>query len=151
MVDIREERLSDASRKVVGEHFLGPHIVEPVHGHIIAKPHVSRFVGDELGTCQFLVEGRMFAQEHAGIIIQGSSRVFHASVLESRKDDEAILGKGIRDVGIVLQPMQGCGHLLEDDVQLSHLLRISFPVISRENAFTIGIFHLLQLACYKGE
>ena len=69
MVYAWEERFGDASREVIGKHFFGPYIVEPIHGYEVAKPHVSRFVGNELGACQLLVQRRMLAQEHAGIII----------------------------------------------------------------------------------
>ena len=47
--------------------------------------------------------------------------------------------------------MQGRGHLLEDDIQLCHLLRIGFAMISREDTVSISIFHLLQLARHERE
>ena len=77
--------------------------------------------------------------------------MFHASVLESRKNDEAVLGKRIRNVGIVFQPMQGRSYLFEDHIQLCYLLRIRFPMISCKDAFSVLMFHLLQLACHERE
>ena len=69
MVHTREKRFYDASCKVIGKYFLSPYVIEPIHGYKVAEPHVGGFVGDELGTGQFLVESWMFAQEHAIIIV----------------------------------------------------------------------------------
>ena len=109
------------------------------------------FVGDEFGTCQFFIQGRMFAEKHAGVVVQRSSRMLHPSVLEARQNDETVLFKRIRDIGIVLQPMQRRSDLSEDIIQLCHLLRVRFPVIGREDAFSVGIIHFLQLPCYERE
>ena len=151
MVDTWEQRFGNAGRKVVGKDFLGPYIVEPVHRHEITEPHVSRFMCDELGPCQFFIQSRVFAQEHAVVIVQCRSRMLHATVLEARKNDEAILGERVRDGGIVFQPMQGRSHLFEDHIQLGYFLWVRFPMIGRKDSFSVLIFHLFQLACHERE
>ncbi len=40
VVNLREIRIHDFSRHKVGKYFLGPHIIEPLHGNQIPKPHV---------------------------------------------------------------------------------------------------------------
>jgi len=44
--------------------------------------------------------------------------MLHASVLETGKDDEIILGKWVGDTGIIFQPTEGSHDLFEDSIQL---------------------------------
>ena len=43
----------------VGEHFLGPHIVEPPHGDKVAEPQVRGLVGQQVEPVQLFVGGRV--------------------------------------------------------------------------------------------
>ena len=37
---VEDEKAHDLCREPVGEHFLGPHVIEPPHRHIIPEPHM---------------------------------------------------------------------------------------------------------------
>ena len=59
VVDLGEEGLGHACCEVVGKDLLGPHVVKPAHGDIVAKPHVRRLVGYELYASELLVGRRV--------------------------------------------------------------------------------------------
>ena len=151
MVHLGEQRLGDAGGKVVGKYLLRPHIVKPRHRDIVAKPHVCRLVCDELRARQHLVQCGMLAQEHARVVIQRSTRMLHTAILEARQYDQAILGKGIGDARVLLQPVERRCHLLEYHLQLCHLACIHLTVIGHDGALPIHVLGPLQLAHHEGK
>ena len=85
----------------IGEHLLHPHIVEPTHRHQIAKPHVGRFVRQQLGAAGFLVLGGPFVQKQTRGFVLNRPGVLHAAVLKIRDGDEVEFLKRVLDLGVV--------------------------------------------------
>ena len=54
VIDLRKRRIHDLGRHEVREHLLQPHVVEPLHRHQIAEPHVRRLVRNQVGSPEVL-------------------------------------------------------------------------------------------------
>ena len=91
--------------KIVCKDFFSPYIIEPIHGNQVAKPHVGGFMGYKLCTTQFFIRCGMFIKKHLAVVVQGSPRMFHASILKSWKDNKIIFSERIGDVRIFFEPV----------------------------------------------
>ena len=151
MVHFRIGRADHLGGEPVGEDFLGPDIVEPFHRHIVAEPHVGRFMRDQLrATEQFVGRGGC-AQEDAPVIVERGTGMFHTAVLEVGQHNEVVFGKRIGDTGIFFQIIQRIKDQREYLGLLGQFLRIGFPVIHRKGpsgAFGKGTF---EFSGHKGE
>ena len=95
--------------------------------------------------------GGVFSQEHATVVVQGGSGMFHAPVLKTGQDNEIVFGKRVRDPGVFLQPFQRGVYLVKDDPGLGDLQRIGFPVVQRYTAPVTGLCLLLEFPGHKRE
>ena len=119
MVNLRETRIDDLRRHEIGKHFLGPHIVKPVHGNQVTKPHMRRLMRNEAGPSQQLgLAGRLIKKQTVSSILD-STDVLHAAVLETRDQGKIEFLVGVIDAGIVFQPAQ------RSAVQLKHCVHIA--------------------------
>ena len=100
----------------VGEYLFHPHIVEPAHGHEVAKPHVRCFMGNKRGAAQLLVAGSPIVEKQTRCPVLNSPDVFHAAVLKIGDGHEIELAERVFDLGIVLQKGQCIGVGGEDGV-----------------------------------
>ena len=129
VVDIRERRVHDLRGHEVGKHLLQPHIVEPLHRHEIAEPHVGRFVGNEVRPGQELILGRGLVEEERGRVVIDRSRVLHAAELKRRQEYEVEFFKRKFPVGVGFQPIERLLVQIEDDLAIRrYLLGISLAV-----------------------
>ena len=95
-------------------------------------------MGYQLQAVELLVGRGMLAQEDALVVELDGTGMLHAAELIARQHHEAEFLEGIGYAGIVFQPPQRQGHLVEDGLQLCHLLRVGL---------TVEGFHLAAVAC----
>ena len=108
-------------------------------------------VGDKLHAAKLLIERGVLAEEHLAVVVERSSRVLHAAILEAGEHDKVILGKGVGDARVLLQPLQRCRHLLEDGVQLRKALGVGLAVVCRKAMVAIIVGAAIELARHKRE
>ena len=140
VVHVGEFGVHHFRRHEVGEHFLGPDIVEPAHGHQVAKPHVSDFVGDQAGPAQQLLVGRvLIQQQQLGPVLDGAD-MLHAAVLECRYQREVELCERVGNTGVVLQPGNGRAVLGKNGIQVAgEHVGVGFPVQQGHVALAPGL------------
>ena len=144
VVDIWKLRRGDLRCKIVGKHLFNPHVGEPRHSHIVAKPHVSGFVSDERRTRQLLVGRGVLRQEQRVVVVERGTGVLHTAELKSRQHHKLIFCKRIFYAGVFLHPIQRVSHLLEDVVELANAFGVGFAVISPDGAVAVGILDVLK-------
>ena len=149
VVDLRVEGLGYPCGEVVGEDLLGPHLVEPLHRHQVAEPHVGGLVGYEFRAGQLVAEGGIGPEEHPSVVVEGGSGMLHAAVLESGQDDEVVLGEGVGYSGVLFEPLEGRGHLGEDVVELGRLGRIGLAVVGAETVAAVIVVPLEELTGHE--
>ena len=138
-------------RKEIGEHLFCPHVIEPAHGHHVAKPHVCRFVGYQLQTCLLLLWCGVFAEEYLVVGELYRSGMFHSAELESGEHHHIILAEREGYAGISFKPPYGVVGNVEHLVELRHLVGVGLPVECLDG--TAAAFCLLdaELSCHEGE
>ena len=65
---------------------------------------MGRFVSNQGTAAQLLAQCRVLIQEHTAVGIERCPSVLHSPELETGKDYQIILGKRIRNGGIIFQP-----------------------------------------------
>ena len=106
-------------------------------------------VGNQRTPPQLFVQGRLFIQKHTPVIIQCRSGMLHTTKLESGYNNQIVLGKRIRNTGIIFHPSQSIQYLSGNLRALGYPLRIRLPVINRNGAFVPLINLALQFPGYK--
>ena len=135
MVHLRERRVDDLRRHEVGEDLLHPHVVEPLHRHQIAEPHVRRLVRDHAGAIEQLVLRRRFVEQQARGVVEDGAGVLHPAELKRRNQHDVELAERIRDARVVLEPGERRRVEVEDRVPVArHLRRIGLAVKHPERA-----------------
>ncbi len=152
VVDPRKRRVHDLRRHEVGEDLLHPHVVEPLHRHQIAEPHVRGLVGDEARAAEHLVLGGALVEEDRVGVVEDGARVLHPAELEGRREEEVELAEPIGDAGVLLEPGQRRGVEVEDGVAVARdLLLVGLAVEHPERA-AVALRGLdLERARGKGE
>ena len=151
VVDGGVEGLYDACCEVVGEDLLGPHIVKPAHSDIVAKPHMCSLVGDDRRAAETLIEGRVVAEEHLRGVVERSTRMLHTAILEAWQHYEVVLGKGVFDACVLLQPLERILNLAEHIVELCDALGVGLAVVCRKAVSAIVIGLVVEDSCNEGE
>ena len=116
-------------RHEIGEDFLGPDVVEPAHGHQVAKPHMGGLVGDQVRPAQQIGQGRRFLQQQAlGAVLDGAN-MLHTAEGEPRDQYKIKFAEGIRYCRVLLQPVQGLPVQRENGIDIACQLRgVGLPV-----------------------
>ena len=84
-------------RHELGERFIQPQIVPPLHGDQVAKPHVCQFVQDGVGTGTELGASRGSAEQV--LITEGNAAcVLHCAGVVLGYEDLVILREWVRPV-----------------------------------------------------
>ena len=97
VVHVRERRIHDLRRHEVGEDLLHPHVVEPLHRHQIAEPHVRGLVRNQAGAAEQLVLRRRLVEQQAAGVVEDRAGMLHAAELERRNQHEVELAERIGD------------------------------------------------------
>ena len=129
MVYLRKGRTDDLRGKPVGKDLLGPDIVEPFHGDVVAEPHVGRLMGDELRPVEQFVSRRLGPQKDATVIVERGTGMFHAAVLEIGQHNEVVFGEGIGDARIFFHEIERIEDQGEDSGFLGQFGGIGLPII----------------------
>ena len=116
MVDLGKRGVDDAGRHEVGERLLQPDVVEPLHRHEVAEPHVRRLVGDEAGAAEMGVLRGALVEQQRVLVVEDGAGMLHAAVLKRRHEHEIELLERERDARVVLEPGQRGGVEVEDGV-----------------------------------
>ncbi len=151
VVKLREQPAGEHGGKVVGKHLFGPHIVKPLHGHIVAKPHVGSLMGYQLGAAQMVGPGGILSEEDGAVIIECGTGVLHASKLESGENHEVIFGKGVGDAGIFFEYAQGVLHLAEYFVDLRQPVGILLAIVSSDGASVARVLPVVEFTGRESE
>ena len=139
VVDLRELFAHDHRSEEIRENLFGPDVVEPLHRHVVAEPHVRRFVRDQAASRHAVFGRRIVFEEHRTVGVECRPHVLHTAVLETGDDDQVVFGERIGYSGICFQPVERMEYLSEDFRALGRFLRIGFAVVQRYTA-AVAVF-----------
>ena len=152
VIDFGKRGIDNLGSHKIGKNFLKPYVVEPVHGHQIAKPHVGRFVGDQAGATQFLVFCRIFIQHQAGFAVKNRADVLHTAILKAGHEGKIEFGKRQFDSGIIFHPLNGMDVQVKNAGQVAlYLGLVGFAVKHGHAAAIAGLGCFLKFARTKGK
>src|SRR5215813_5759591 len=125
MIHIGKGRIDDLRSHEIGEDFLHPDVVEPLHRDEAAEPHMRRLMRD--GTCaiKHLIFCSGFIEQYACSVVEDRTRMFHAAELKRRNQNKIEFTESIGNSGVLLKPVQGRGMEIENGFFVSFdLLRV---------------------------
>ena len=132
VVHLGKGGVDDLRRHEIGEDLFRPHVVEPVHRHEVAEPHVGGLVGDEGGAPEELVLGGRGVEHEARLPVEDRAGMLHAAVLKRGDEHEVELVERVRDAGVVFEPRQRRRVEVEDGVAVAgELFGVGLAVIHR--------------------
>ena len=106
VIDVRELRVDNLRGHEIREDFFRPDVVEPLHGHQVAEPHMCRLMRDQRCAAKQLGIGRRFLEEQVRCAVQDGANMLHTSVLEIGDQREAELVVRVVDAGVLLEPVE---------------------------------------------
>ena len=95
-------------------------------------------MGYQFHTVQSILLCMELLQEQQTIIELDGTRVLLTKQLEVRQDGDTIFLKGTNDAGIAFHPLDSTTSLIENLIELGHLVRIGL---------TVQCTHLLTVSC----
>ena len=102
----------------VGEDFLHPEVVGPVHLYNVAKPEVGRFVGNQFHSLQLGFLRGVLLEEDTTVAQLEGTRVLHAAEWIVGQDGHTIFLEGWAYASIALHPLERLADVVDYLVKL---------------------------------
>ena len=104
----------------LGEGFVEPQVVPPLHGDQVTEPHVRQLVQDRVRTSLHLSLGGTRA-EHVGVAEGDAARVLHGARVVLGHEDLVVLGEGVGDAVRALEELEATARDVDDLVGIQVL------------------------------
>ena len=106
-------------------------------------------MGDQLHAVEGILLGVELLEEHQTVVELDGTRVLLTEQLEVGQDGKAILLEGAGDACIAFHPLEGTADLIEELVELGHLVGIA---VTEEHTDRMAVAYgglLVELTCYE--